>query len=130
TSVQVGDNLFDDPGASSNCADMPLECGTDYIFRGFAHANSTLKRSDFTGDLVCRTAECAVVDQCTLTQGYWKTHNDTVCLLDPGSPLCVAWPVASLMLGNVSYTQAELLAIFNTPAAGNGLLTLAHQLIA
>jgi hypothetical protein len=30
----------------------------------------------------------------------------------------------------VVYTQAQLLSIFNTPAAGNGLLTLAHQLIA
>ena len=30
----------------------------------------------------------------------------------------------------MSYTQAELLAIFNTPAASNGLISLAHQLIA
>jgi len=40
------------------------------------------------------------------------------------------WPVASLTLGSVSYTDLQLLSIFNTPAQGNGLLTLAHQLIA
>jgi hypothetical protein len=38
--------------------------------------------------------------------------------------------VTSLTLGNVSYTDLQLLSIFNTPAQGNGLLTLAHQLIA
>jgi hypothetical protein len=30
----------------------------------------------------------------------------------------------------VSYTDLQLLSIFNTPAQGNGLLSLAHQLIA
>jgi cysteine-rich repeat protein len=54
---------------------------------------------------------------CTLTQGYWKNH--------PG-----AWPLASLSLGTVTYTKAQLLAIFNTPVKGNGLIDLAHQLIA
>ncbi len=54
---------------------------------------------------------------CTLTQGYWKNHEE-------------AWPVSSLTLGNVTYTKAELLVIFTTPVKGNGLISLAHQLIA
>jgi hypothetical protein len=54
---------------------------------------------------------------CTLTQGYWKNHAD-------------AWPVSSLTLGTVSYTQSQLLAILGQPVAGNGLISLAHQLIA
>jgi cysteine-rich repeat protein len=54
---------------------------------------------------------------CTLTQGYWKNH--------PG-----AWPVSSLKLGSVSYDKDELLAILKTPVKGNGLIQLAHQLIA
>jgi hypothetical protein len=33
-------------------------------------------------------------------------------------------------LGTTSYTQAELLNIFHTPVAGNGLISLSHQLIA
>jgi uncharacterized repeat protein (TIGR01451 family) len=54
---------------------------------------------------------------CTFTQGFWKTHPE-------------AWPVSSLTLGTVSYTSDELEAIFNEPVAGNGLISLAHQLIA
>jgi cysteine-rich repeat protein len=56
-------------------------------------------------------------EDCTLTQGYWKNHPD-------------AWPVSSLKLGSVTYTKDELLAILKTPVRGNGLVSLAHQLIA
>jgi hypothetical protein len=126
--VDVGEFLFDN-GASTNCIDALL-CGTNYVFHSFAHANSTLNKSDMTANLTCSTLPCGHNDGCTLTQGYWKTHNDTVCVLNPTSPLCVAWPVTSLSLGNVVYSQADLLAIFNTPAGGNGLISLAHQLIA
>ena len=56
-------------------------------------------------------------DDCTLTQGYWKNHPD-------------AWPVSSLKLGTVTYTKDQLIAILKTPVKGNGLIQLAHQLIA
>jgi cysteine-rich repeat protein len=56
-------------------------------------------------------------DDCTLTQGYWKNHPD-------------AWPVDSLKLGAVTYTKVELIATLKTPVKGNGLIALAHQLIA
>ena len=56
-------------------------------------------------------------DDCTYTQGYWKNHPE-------------AWPVSSLKLGSVTYSKEELLAIFKTPVKGNGLISLAHQLIA
>ncbi|HKI06001.1 MAG TPA: hypothetical protein VKK31_28745 [Thermoanaerobaculia bacterium] len=125
TTVQAGDNLFDDPGASSNCASIPLECSTDYVFRSFAHANSTLFRSDFSANLTCRTSECIVVDGCTFTQGYWKTHGPM-----PTGNNTNEWPVTELTLGNVSYTDLQLQSIFDTPAQGNGLISLAHQLIA
>ena len=116
-SVQAGDNLFDDPGASSNCANTPLLCGTSYVFRSFSHANSTFNRSAFTPTLVCTTSACEQDNGCTFTQGFWKTHAED-------------WPVASVTVGTVTYSQADLLAIFNTSPAGNGLITLAHQLIA
>lgn len=126
--VDLGDFLFDE-GASTSCP-QELVCGTDYVFRAFAHATSTLNRSDFTANQTCSTLACGHSGGCTLTQGYWKNHNDTVCAVDATSPLCVAWPVTSLTLGTVTYSQADLLAIFNTPAGGNGLIALAHQLIA
>lgn len=54
---------------------------------------------------------------CMLTQGYWKNHAED-------------WPLTSLALGANVYTQAELLEIFHTPVATDGLIALAHQLIA
>jgi hypothetical protein len=125
-SVKIGDTLYDDPGASSNCSSTPLKCNTEYVFRAFAHANSSLQRSDFTDTITCKTESCSDTgENCTYTQGYWKSHGP-----DPLGNNVNDWPVSSLTLGTVVYTDQELLAIFNTPGAGNGLLTLAHQLIA
>ena len=59
----------------------------------------------------------AAAQNCTFTIGYYKNHPE-------------AWPVTSLTLGTVSYTQAQLLSILNESAGGNGLIILAHQLIA
>lgn len=123
--VQIGDNLFDNPGASSNCPSTPLACGTTYAVRGFAHATSSLNRSAFTPNLFCTTEACEPAGGCTFTQGYWKTHGPI-----PTGNNVNEWPVASLTLGSVSYTDLQLQSIFNTPAQGNGLISLAHQLIA
>jgi hypothetical protein len=38
--------------------------------------------------------------------------------------------VGNLTLGTVNYTEAQVLEILNQPAQGNGLVILAHQLIA
>ena len=64
---------------------------------------------------------CAGV--CTLGQGYWEHHYPT------------DWPASvisgGLTLGTVNYTAAQLQSILeNDAVAGNGLLALAHQLIA
>ena len=55
--------------------------------------------------------------KCPLTQGFWKTHPS-------------AWPITSLTLGSQTYTQAELLALFETSPRGDASLILAQQLIA
>src|SRR6185503_5119844 len=73
--------------------------------------STAIEQSIGPGDGAGESADCA------LTQGYWKNHAS-------------AWDVTMLSLGNVSYTQDELLAIFRTPVRGNGLISLAHQLIA
>ncbi|HLK41495.1 MAG TPA: hypothetical protein VKU41_32320 [Polyangiaceae bacterium] len=59
----------------------------------------------------------SVTAGCTLTQGFWKTHPS-------------AWPVKSLTIGGVSYSEQQLLDIFNTPPKGDASIVLAHQLIA
>ncbi len=125
--VNIGELLFDN-GTSTNCGDA-LVCGTAYVFRAFAHATSTLQRSDFTSDLFCSTLQCGNTGQCTYTQGYWKTHGPV-----PLGNNYYSWPQDvkdnGLYLGTVAYTAEQLLLILNTPAKGNGLITLAHQLIA
>lgn len=64
---------------------------------------------------------CCQVTACTLSQGYWKNHPEN-------------WPSDvlenGLTLGTVNYTQAQLLRILDQPVEGNGLISLAHQLIA
>ena len=123
--VTVGDVIYDTPGASSACENVPLHCGTAYAFRVFAHATSTLNRSPFSNTTTCSTLSCTVDLGCTYTQGYWKTHGPI-----PTGNNGNEWPVTSLQLGNVTYTDLELLSIFNRSGAGNGLVTLAHQLMA
>ncbi len=124
TTVEVG-NLFDEePGVSFTCND-DLLCGTEYSFRAFAHGNSTYTRSDFTITYEFSTLACEHDDGCTLTQGYWKTHGPI-----PTGNNVNEWNVTELTLGGVLYTDLQLQSIFDTPAAGNGLIALAHQLIA
>lgn len=66
---------------------------------------------------------------CALSQGYWANHG-------PGAPGNQAnvWPCPSsgtcISLGTVGYTQPELKSIFDQPVSGNGLVSLAQQLIA
>src|SRR4029450_1367764 len=54
--VNLGEFLFDN-GASTTCPNA-LQCGTCYVFRAFAHADSNKNRSDFTGNLQCSTLDC------------------------------------------------------------------------
>ena len=125
--VNIGELLFDQ-GASSNSVES-LECGTEYVFRAFAHATNVQKRSAFTENLVCKTLPCLTGSNCTYTQGYWKTHGPV-----PVGNNQYVWPQSvkdnGLKLGTVVYTSDQLLQVFNRPAAGNGLVVLAHQLIA
>ena len=127
-SVNIGDLQFDN-GASTSCPGA-LTCGTEYVFRAFAHASNSLNRSDFTDNLICSTLPCFHdTGGCTFTQGYWKTHGPT-----PTGNNQNEWPASvqsgGMNLGTVHYTMAQLQLIFNTPAAGNGLIAMAHQLIA
>lgn len=69
------------------------------------------------GQLLLYTNVAIPTIACTYTQGYWKNH-------------AAAWPVTSLDLGTVTYDQTQLLSILNAPVQGNGLISLAHQLIA
>jgi hypothetical protein len=53
----------------------------------------------------------------TGTIGYWKNHPE-------------AWPVSSIMIGNVTYTKSQAIAIIATASRGDKTIDLAKQLIA
>jgi hypothetical protein len=106
--------LFDESGVDATSTDE-LEANTEYVVRVSARASGTNTESAMSPTVIVVTG--AAPRNCTFTQGYWKNHEDV-------------WPVGSLTLGTVNYNAAELLAIFNQPAKGNGLTILAHQLIA
>lgn len=112
--VEVGD-LFDETGVfATYTGDM--DAGSEFVFRAYAVGNAQYGWSGFTPDVFVTTAAYDP-QNCTYTQGYWKNHEES-------------WPVADLTLGSVNYTAAQLLSLFNKPAKGNGLIFLAHQLIA
>jgi hypothetical protein len=113
TLIEPGD-LFDETGVITTFM-AELDPDREYVFRAFTLGSEGTLPSPYTSDLSLQTAALEV--DCTYTQGFWKTHPQ-------------AWPVGGLQLGDVFYTAEELLDIFNTPAAGNGLIFLAHQLIA
>jgi hypothetical protein len=127
--VTVGEELTEN-GASTSCPGA-LACGTTYVFRAFGHATNSAQRSDFSANTSCTTIPCGSSGGCTYTQGYWKNHGITGQNGD-------VWPQSvkdnGLTLGTVTYTEAELQSILNTaPGTGkssNGLIQLAHQLIA
>lgn len=114
--VVIGDdNLYDNCSVSSPCSGGPLLCNTAYVFRATAlDATGQLRVSD---TITCATMSCVRGSSCTYSQGYWRNHPN-------------AWPVTSLTLGTVTYQAAELMAILDDPARGNGLVILVHQLIA
>jgi hypothetical protein len=133
--ITIGDINFDETGVSgTGCGLDPLQCGTDYVFRIFAHAGRGFGRSDFSGNITCSTAPCPT-SRCTYTQGYWKNHGGPAgCNQAPVNAPDPVWPASvisgGMTLGSVHYSAADLCLILNTPGAGKGLVTLAHQLIA
>ncbi len=121
--VEIGD-IFDETGVlASNVGEMQV--GTEYAVRVRANGdggstpggNGLIEPSPYSGTFYAITKENGGTNECVRSQGYWKTHPE-------------AWPVSSLRLGSIIYSKTQLLAIWNTPAAGNGLISLAHQLMA
>jgi hypothetical protein len=111
--VEIGD-LATETGVSGNVVGE-LASGLEWVFRIHALAAEPAAASPYSPDLAGVTTYQG--HDCTYTQGYWKNHTS-------------AWPVSSLTLGSVTYTKNQLLQILLSSVKGNGLISLAHQLIA
>ena len=116
--VEIGDLADEEATALSTNSPGELDYGptwgTEYVFCTWAIGGASGTSSSFSLNAGGTTTD---VDNCTFTVGYWKNHPE-------------AWPVAGLTLGTVFYSAAQLMAILNEPVSGNGLISLAHQLIA
>lgn len=140
----------------SNCGANELDCGTEYVFRAFAHATSKVDRSDYTANLCCSTEIC--LPACVRGQGYWKTHAcNWPAPFVPGTPdptdanvdgvpdnlqgqcavlgndpntQCPCDAVNMINIGGWAYNQCQLLCALARVGQGNALVILAHQLIA
>ncbi len=109
--IEIGD-LFQETGVAGTVGE--LDYGTRYHFTAFATDGTGGAASGLSNTVAGSTTEST---NCTYTQGFWKNHES-------------AWPVMSLMLGSVNYSKAQLLSILGQSVQGNGLVSLAHQLIA
>lgn len=89
-------------------------CG-DYVAYGRFHLLTP--DNDVAEATVPFTCDCPDDDSCHYTPGYWRNHPE-------------AWPMMSITLGGVTYTQAEAIAIIDTPVNGDVTIILAHHLIA
>jgi hypothetical protein len=116
TEVVIGE-LFDETGIETS-ENAELAEGTEYVVRVRAVADLPgLEQGANSTTITCTTSPRTSTD-CTVSLGYWTKHPES-------------WSrVASIKLGSVTYTRAEIIAILRQPARGNGLVSLAHQLIA
>ena len=129
--VEIGD-IFDETGVlASNLSELAV--GAQYVVRVRANGDGGLtgggsgvmvgdpmhliSPSTYSSTFRFNTKTNDGLEECVHSQGYWKTHPS-------------AWPVSNIRLGNVIYSKNQALVIWNTPAAGNGLISLAHQLMA
>lgn len=110
--IEIGD-AEDETGVAGTLGE--LTDNTDWVVCVFAVGGGGSQKSPYSANLLGKTTPQG--GDCTYTQGYWKNHPEV-------------WPVTNLTLGTVNYTAAQLLSILNTPVGGNGLISLAHQLIA
>lgn len=102
----------------------PLECGLSYMLIVQANQDGQSTKSDYSEPQLFSTAPCMEV--CTYGKGHWRNHSND----NPGNQANL-WPVSSLSLGSVAYSQDELNTILDANnSTGNGLIIFSQHLIA
>jgi hypothetical protein len=103
-------------GFQTTVVNLPSDAaGQNIVLRWRMGSDDSVSRGGWRVDTVS-ISECPATP-CVRGQGYWKNHP-------------AAWPVIHQQLGNHVYDQEQLLSILHQPVRGNGLVLLAHQLIA
>ncbi len=111
--IEIGDTRGETGVTGTISAE--LQPNTEYVFVAITHGAGM--NIDSPLSVTASHATTTQGENCTYTQGYWKNHAER-------------WPASYLTLGTVNYSASQLLSIFNKSVSGNGLISLAHQLIA
>ena len=118
--LQLGD-LNDESGLYGNDYDQ-LTPGTAYVVRAWATEDGGGLQSEYSSTVTTSTE----ISECT--QGFWKTHGPGLCHSGNNAN---TWPASCfpMTLGTVQYSDAQICGILLQAVNGNGLVSLAHQLI-
>jgi hypothetical protein len=111
--VVVGVDEYTGAGESGGCGE--LECGTEYAFRAFAHANSSSNRSAFTSTIFGSTDDCPSTASCILGFGIWKQGT--------------GWPSGHATTDAFFSTGKTWLSMLNTAPAGDKAIIAAQDYI-
>lgn len=118
--IRVGDFLPIE-GASTSCPDA-LICGTEYVFRAFAHAKNTYEKSDMTGTTLASTDLCGT-DCGFFNRGYWRNNSNPYPLnencMEKDDGLGNITTVCYLNFAGVNYTEEQVRYILSAAPAGN-----------
>lgn len=110
---------------------IPDDCDASFQFPNVGSIDGEDDRNDQTDDhTVTISIECPA---CTLTQGYWKTHNYTFKMSDgpPGPPSDDTWDMAGVDAeGTQFYLNGTWYEAMWTASKGNAYYILSRQWIA
>lgn len=113
-------------GPEGSGADVTVECGDNFFDNTASFVTSDTGTSSSATSSITVSVEC--VEGCTLTQGYWKTHNES---FKGGAPPDETWDLLADAEDTEFFTSGETwFKVFWTPPKGNVWYNLAHQYMA
>jgi len=117
-SVQTPNDTTPSPANNPATTDL-LDSDGEPDGGGNSVAHFTLPDNDFNGDSSTDfgfTATSGFTNPGTGTPGYWKNHPE-------------AWPVSEVVVGGVTYTKAQAIAMFDTPVSKDKTYTIFASLV-
>lgn len=108
-------------------AGIPLVCGDNTFDNTATLVTNDTETEDSDTESITITVDCP--EGCSLTQGYWKTHNDS---FHGGAPTDETWLLLGADAENTTFYLSghSWFHVFWTAPAGNVYYNLAHQYMA
>ena len=109
-------------------AQVPLVCGANQYTNTASFVTNTSATTGSKSVTVNATVACPI--GCTLTQGYWKTHNDS---FKGGAPTDSTWGLVGglqQLMAFFTSDQTWFANFWTAPSGGNAYYQLSHQYMA